>query len=337
MPSVQPYPLVSVGVTCYNASDTIARAIASAVSQEWPNLEILVVDDASTDACVDIVASLAAEDARIRLICHSENLGVGAARNTVLSHAEGEWVTFFDDDDISEPNRIERQHQRILQYEHDTGERLVLSFCARTQVFPDGTRHYEPTLAMDRSARVGGEAVANLILLGQPIPGELGSLATCSLMARKEVFQAIGGFDPALRRGEDTEFNLRFALKGGQFAGLSEPLVTQFMTFTSDKSFEEELNNILQLLETHRAYLEAKGWYGFSVKWFRAKREYLERKRIVFLLHILQLVFQYPRKLACRMIWSWPNRTQYKRLLDSMKAAPGPVMGRCTDNNPDAS
>jgi len=92
-------PLITVGIACFNAEDTIARAVESARAQDWPHLEIIVVDDGSSDRSVDTVAKIAAGDARVRLIRHEKNLGPGGTRQTILDQARGEFLAFFDDDD----------------------------------------------------------------------------------------------------------------------------------------------------------------------------------------------------------------------------------------------
>ena len=87
--------LVTIGITCFNARDTIGRAIASAQAQDWPAIEIVVVDDRSSDGSPDAVRALAECDHRIRLIVHERNGGTAVARNTVLANANGEFIAFF--------------------------------------------------------------------------------------------------------------------------------------------------------------------------------------------------------------------------------------------------
>lgn len=97
----------SIVIPAYNAADTIGRAVASALAQTESRIEVLVVDDASTDATAATAASLAARDPRVRLVRHSVNRGPAAARNCGLAHARGDWVAPLDADDEIAPNRIE--------------------------------------------------------------------------------------------------------------------------------------------------------------------------------------------------------------------------------------
>lgn len=92
-------PLITVGLTCFQAADTICQAIQSAVAQDWPNLEIIIVDDCSTDGSAKIVEQAIAGIANARLIRHAVNGGPAAARNSLLAAAKGEFLIFFDDDD----------------------------------------------------------------------------------------------------------------------------------------------------------------------------------------------------------------------------------------------
>ncbi|GAA3712714.1 hypothetical protein GCM10022421_19980 [Oceanisphaera sediminis] len=105
----QRQPLVTVIMPCYNAEATIATALRSLQQQSWQNLEILVVDDASTDGSANLVAHLSAQDPRISLLRHSTNQGAYAARNTALAVAKGHFITIHDGDDWSHPQKIERQ------------------------------------------------------------------------------------------------------------------------------------------------------------------------------------------------------------------------------------
>lgn len=99
---------VSVVVPAYNAAGTIAQAINSALQQTEPRLEVLVIDDASTDATTAITAHLAAQEPRVRLLCQAANRGPAAARNRGLAQARGTWIALLDADDEFVPARVEK-------------------------------------------------------------------------------------------------------------------------------------------------------------------------------------------------------------------------------------
>src|SRR5690606_2483768 len=99
----------TVIVPAFNAAETIGFALAGLREQTWSHLEIIVVDDASTDETATVVAGLCAEDARIRLIRLDRNGGVYVARNAGLAAATGEYVTVHDADDWSHAERFAAQ------------------------------------------------------------------------------------------------------------------------------------------------------------------------------------------------------------------------------------
>lgn len=100
---------VAVIIPCYNVEALLPRALDSVLAQDHPDLDILCVDDGSTDGTVGVVERYAhASNGRVRL--HRQaNRGAGAARNTGLAHTQGEWVQFLDADDVIGPAKISHQ------------------------------------------------------------------------------------------------------------------------------------------------------------------------------------------------------------------------------------
>ena len=95
-------PLITVIVPVYNIKDYLPRCVHSITAQTYTRLEIILVDDGSTDGTGALCDSLAAEDERIRVF-HKENGGSSSARNLALRHASGEYVGFVDSDDYLSP------------------------------------------------------------------------------------------------------------------------------------------------------------------------------------------------------------------------------------------
>ncbi len=126
-------PLVSVVVPAYNAAAFIERTLNSVCAQSWSELEILVVDDGSSDDTADIVHRLAAGDGRIRLL-RQENQGVSAARNLGIENARGEYIALLDADDIWMPEKIDRQ-MRVFQ---SGSPRIGLVYTQSVRIFEDG-------------------------------------------------------------------------------------------------------------------------------------------------------------------------------------------------------
>jgi len=98
---------VSILIATLNGVKTIRKSIESAQKQTMRDIEIVVVDDGSTDGTYDLVTSMAAADPRIKCIRLPQNVGVGGARNVALANATGTWLTILDADDWYEPNRLE--------------------------------------------------------------------------------------------------------------------------------------------------------------------------------------------------------------------------------------
>ncbi|AFZ37213.1 glycosyl transferase family 2 [Stanieria cyanosphaera PCC 7437] len=102
----QPIAIVSVIIPAYNTANYIAHAIDSALNQTLHNIEVIVVDDASTDNTVEIIQSFC--DSRLKLLVNETNLGAGGARNRALRAATGKWIAVLDSDDWYAAERLEK-------------------------------------------------------------------------------------------------------------------------------------------------------------------------------------------------------------------------------------
>lgn len=112
-------PLISVIVPVYNVAPYVEACLKSIVCQSYKNLEILVVDDASTDGSFDICQKFAVVDSRIKFMQHNENLGLSAARNTALEVAKGGCIVFVDSDDTIDKNMYSTMYSAVLKTEAD--------------------------------------------------------------------------------------------------------------------------------------------------------------------------------------------------------------------------
>lgn len=302
-------PLVTIGITAFNAAGSIERAVRSALAQQWRPIEIVAVDDASTDETGRLLAGLAAEHGEIRVFTQARNGGVAAARNRILDEARGEFVCFFDDDDESLPERVGTQLARILDYERENaGDAPVVCHTARRVVYPDGTAQIAPTMGqrMGRPAPAG-LAVARRIVVGTPLEDGYGSCPTCSQMGRLSVYRALGGFDPHFRRAEDTEFCVRLARAGGHFVGVGAPLVLQRMTPTTDKSLADEQRYATALLEKHRDLFDTDDGYRFARDWLALKHQWLAGRRLRFATGLARLGIAHPVNTVRRLLRALPN------------------------------
>lgn len=112
-------PLVTIVIPIYNVEKYIHQCLKSVMEQTYKNLEILCIDDNGEDASIDVVCSLCSSDARIKIIKHDKNLGLGPARNTGINAATGEFVYFLDSDDWIMPNTIEKLVEKALLMRSD--------------------------------------------------------------------------------------------------------------------------------------------------------------------------------------------------------------------------
>jgi len=302
-------PLVTIGLTTYNAADSVKKAITSALSQTWRPIEILICDDCSSDDTPDIVSKMATIHPEIRLLHNDINSGVATSRNQIIKEAHGEYIAFFDDDDESVPDRITMQINRIITYEKEFSNGApVICHTARQVIYPDGTERIEHTMGeRTGTSAPSGLAVAQRILMGTPLIDGNGACPTCSQMARTCTYRDLGGFDAAFRRGEDTELNIRLALAGGHFTGIGEPLVRQSMTKSSDKSLNDEHRYMLDIMKKHRDIMEAAGQYVFCLRWLKSKQVWLKGERLKFCFYLTQLIFTHPILTTRRLKEAAPN------------------------------
>lgn len=302
-------PLVTIGITSFNAADTINFAIESALKQNWQLTELVVVDDCSQDQTPKVLEALASEYPEIRVLFNSINMGVEVSRNRILQAARGEFVAFFDDDDESLPDRIGRQLTRILEYEreHANGA-MVLCHTARLVKYPDGSERIQPTIGQREGRRAPhGIAVAKRAILGTPLEDGYGSCPTCSQMARLSTYRAVKGFDSDFRRAGDSDLLVRVAKAGGHIVGIADPLVIQTMTNTVDKSLAAERQEALMLLEKHRDIADEKGLYDFCRRWLIIKYVWFEQDWRSFLARLMMIGLNYPSATLFRLFMSLRN------------------------------
>ncbi|WP_082909905.1 glycosyltransferase family 2 protein [Sinorhizobium glycinis] len=119
-PTNDPIPDVTFVVAAYNSADTITRAVGSALAQEDVTVEVIVVDDCSSDDTVALVTAI--DDPRVRLIALEHNRGPGGARNAGFAAARGRWIAVLDSDDTVRPGRLARMIARA----EATGAQVVV-------------------------------------------------------------------------------------------------------------------------------------------------------------------------------------------------------------------
>ncbi len=205
-------PLVSVIVPAYNAEDTILETIHSVLHQSLQDLELIVVDDGSSDSTFAIAQSV--KDPRVRALSF-ENGGAAMARNRGIQQAKGDFLSFIDADDLWVINKLEKQLQAL-------------------QKMPEACGAYSWTLIMDAEGETfypgncesfEGDVYPQLLLSNFVGSGS-------NMLVRREASEAIGGFDANLRSHEDWDYYLRLAHRW-PFAVVSEPQILYRKTDSS--------------------------------------------------------------------------------------------------------
>lgn len=127
--------LISIIIPAYNVGDCITKTIQSVLDSRYTNIEVICIDDGSTDNTATILDEYATKDSRIRVI-HKENGGVASARLCGIEEAKGEWIGFVDGDDIIDADMYERLMANV------TSEEVDISHCGYKKIFLDGTVKY---------------------------------------------------------------------------------------------------------------------------------------------------------------------------------------------------
>jgi len=184
-------PTITVIMPTYNRASLISRALKSVVNQTLNDLEVIVVDDASTDNTNNVVKNFS--DTRVKYIRHSENKGGPSARNTGIEIAKGEFIAFLDDDDEWTPEKLEKQ---LSKFSH-CHESIGLVYCGFDYTILNQSIYTStPNLRGN---------LFNRIL-------ETNIIGSVSLpLIRKDCFSQIGMFDESLESCQDWDFWIRLS------------------------------------------------------------------------------------------------------------------------------
>jgi succinoglycan biosynthesis protein ExoO len=218
---------VSVLIAAYNVAGCISRALASVQAQSYGDWEAIVVDDASGDETVVVVAALASNEPRISLLRHEQNCGPGAARNTALAAARGEWIAVLDADDAWRPERLEC----MLAAAARTGA----EFIADNQIFFDGELQQEVSVVLDPPADIN-PLTFKMLFSGehQDSAKDLGLLKP--LIRRRAILDHNIRYDESLRYGEDLHFYAQLLIMGVRAVLLAEA----YYIYTNQTGFLSE-------------------------------------------------------------------------------------------------
>ncbi|MTJ83673.1 MAG: glycosyltransferase [Telmatospirillum sp.] len=233
--SVRQPPLLSVIVPAHNAARTLRRALNSILIQNYSPIEVIVVDDASTDDTVAVAEEFAAGGVRVIGTGHCR--GAAGARNFGIEQSRGEFIAFQDADDEWQPGKLDGQVDLLLR-----DPAMTFVSCGANLIAPDGRDL--GSLYPGRPPATGSEAWRVLLAYN--------FVATPSVVARRGAFAAAGLFNTDLRVGEDQDMWIRLAM-AGPIGYLDQSLVRVHDTpnSLSSKNFHDQLTYTLPMIRRH--------------------------------------------------------------------------------------
>jgi O-antigen/teichoic acid export membrane protein/glycosyltransferase involved in cell wall biosynthesis len=202
-------PRVSILIPAYNPEDTILRALESAQLQTLSDIEIIVIDDASTDRTLELVRERKQKDARICICSRETNGGPAAARNMGLAVARGEWIALLDADDMMAPIRLERLLARAKDADVLIADNLSMYDLHADTVVKVGI---DP-LVIGHELRLDCEGFVARCTSDQPDAVDFGLLKP--LIRRSHLQKHVISYDETMRYAEDFRFYLDTLLAGG--------------------------------------------------------------------------------------------------------------------------
>lgn len=222
-------PLVSAVITTKNRADLLPRALESVHRQSYSNIEIIVVDDGSTDDTAEVLKEFAAKHAIIQI--HNEtSQGACRARNQGIEAASGEFIAGLDDDDQWHPRRVEL----LLEAYRDDFSCVASDV---ELVYPNRTVTWKKEKLITYNDLLYSNQVGNQVLV------------------KKERLQAVGGFDESLAAAQDYDLWLRLSNAFGPVRNVNKPLQKIYMQHGSGQisNTKTQLNGYLSFYEKHKA------------------------------------------------------------------------------------
>ncbi len=220
---------ISVIIPTYNRAALIERAVQSVLDQGYPELEVIIVDDCSSDNTEAVVTAM--NDPRVKFIKHTENRGANAARNTGIKAASGDYIAFQDSDDEWMPGKLARQIEAFREAPADTG--VVYTAFWRIE---SKEKTYTPAKDV---LTTNGDLLEELL--------KRNFITTQSILVKKACLEEVGLFDETMPRLQDWELLLRLA-KRYPFRFIDAPLVNVYHTPGNITSNQRALNDALVLL-----------------------------------------------------------------------------------------
>jgi glycosyltransferase involved in cell wall biosynthesis len=210
-------PKVSVVIPTYNRAENVRKGIDSVLAQSFTDLEVIVVDDGSSDGTCRALAET--YGGQIRYLAQA-NQGASVARNKGIEAAMGDWIAFLDSDDVWEKEKLESQFKALDRFGPECG-----ACYTDVRFFNHSEARTMFELAAGNYRHEGPMGINSDVLRLLVRPGGAGMVVCLSsLLARADLMRKIGGFDRNLLYSQDSEFMFRLAMKTN-FCYVNRPLV----------------------------------------------------------------------------------------------------------------
>ncbi|MEH2330523.1 glycosyltransferase family 2 protein [Nostoc sp.] len=204
-------PKVSVIIPAYNTESYIGKAIESALEQTLTNIEVIIVDDGSSDKTVEIAKSFT--DQRLKVIVNQQNIGAAAARNRAFRAAQGEWIAVLDSDDWYAPERL----SKLVSLANKTKADMIAD---DVYLIKDGATSPWSTLIQESGERIDKILQIDIVYFVETdVYGEAGLHLGLSKPLFKREFLVKHGieYDDEIRMGQDFWLDMKCLIKGARF------------------------------------------------------------------------------------------------------------------------
>lgn len=236
-------PLISVLMTVYNREGLLAESVESILNQSYPNWELIIIDDASTDRTRSIIEGYLEREPRVRALFLEHNIGPYPALNRALEVARGDYVAINDSDDLSHPDRL-RETLHFLQSHPE----MAMVGSSVYLIDESGKRFAR------RNYPQSADAVRRSILHSCPF------LHSSTLM-RTEVLKELGGYDESFRNSADVDLWIRLTRRY-QACNLPFPYASYRVSLQQETSRMKYV--IRMVLKIRRRYLFEPGYRSFT-------------------------------------------------------------------------
>ena len=294
-------PLVSVIIPLYNSEKYIAETIQNVLNQTYQNIEVIVIDDGSTDKSLTIAASFAGEKVKV---FSQTNKGASAARNYGLREAKGDFIQFLDADDLLSANKIEEQVKLLL----NTGVNTI-AVCSTSHFF-SGEEIKEKEITADEWFEKTDDPITFLVGLYGGYTGIGRMVAIHAWLTPKSIIDKVGKWNESLTVDDDGEFFCRVVL---------ESRSVRYSPFISSYYRKYESNSNLSGQSSHASMKSALTACFEKKKYLLAKTDDINAKKAIARIFHEFAVLVYPQykdlskvaQIESRKLYPYKNTSYY--------------------------